>query len=223
MSRPLHLNFLPVLLTAVSIPSFANEHTLDTTPFSGGRQFHLVRALPLDASFYQPPTSDLVTAGIPEKYGHEEWAAVVLTNEFHQHVGIYTILGAKMGVRARELLEARPRSVNVTAQTGTAPPHSCLVDGLQVALGSTLAQNLIHVPESDTPRTAAVFEYQGKKVRLCLKPKIQQTISNIISNAISSHGNLTPAYFTEIESASYRIWAEFDRSVIFDEEILHNR
>ena len=223
MSRSLHPNFLPVLLIAACIPSFANEHAPDTKPLAGERLFHLIKDLPLNAPFYQAPASDLVKAGIPEKYGHEEWAAVVLTNEFHQHVGIYTILGAKMGVRARELLEALPRSVKVSTETGIAPPHSCLVDGLQVALGSTLAQNLIHVPESKTPRTAAVFEYQGKRIRLCLRPEVQQTIADIISNAIAHHGNLTPGYFEEIEAASYRIWAEFDRAVIFDEELLHTQ
>ena len=223
MQRSLHRNFLLFVLIAVCIPSFADEHVLDTKPRPGERLFHLIKDLPLDTSFYQPPTSDLAKAGIPKKYGHEEWAAVVLTNEFHQHVGIYTILGAKMGVRARELLDAPPRSVNVVAETGTAPPHSCLVDGLQVALGSTLAQNLIHVPESNTPRTGAVFEYQDKEVRLSLKQAVQQTISDIIAKAISRYGNLTPAYFTEIEAASYRIWAEFDRTAIFDEEMIHTR
>ncbi len=34
---------------------------------------------------------------IIERYGLEEWKACLLTNEFHRHLGIYSIVGAKMG------------------------------------------------------------------------------------------------------------------------------
>jgi pyrimidine-specific ribonucleoside hydrolase len=184
----------------------------------GERILRILRAFPLDASSYQAPTAELVKAGIPEKFGHEEWAAVVLTNEVHQHVGIYSIVGAKMGVRARELLDAPTRAVNVTVETGGRPPVSCVIDGLQVALGSTLAQNLMHVPAPTEPRVAAVFEYKGRRLRLSLKPEFQRQIDEIIATAVKECGDLTPPYFQRIEAFSYRVWAEFDRRAIFSEE-----
>ena len=156
--------------------------------------------------------------GIPEKFGHEEWESIVLTNEVHQHVGIYSIIGAKMGVRAREILEAPPRTVNVTAETGDKPPLSCLIDGLQVALGSTLGQNLIHAPICKEPRIAATFEFMGRKVRLSLKPEVKKQIGDFIGEAVKDCGDLTPAYFQRVETYSYRVWAELDRKAIFDEE-----
>jgi pyrimidine-specific ribonucleoside hydrolase len=197
---------------------FAHDPAGDAQPPTGGRTYHILKTLPLYANSYQPAAQELVKAGIPEKFGHEEWAAVVLTNEVHQHVGIYNVIGAKMGVRAKEILAAPSRAVNVTVETGNKPPVSCVIDGLQVALGSTFAQDLIHAPACEEPHVAAVFEYKGRKIRLSLKPDVQKRIADFIAQAINDCGNLTPTYFQQIEDYSYRVWAEFDRNTIFDEE-----
>jgi pyrimidine-specific ribonucleoside hydrolase len=194
----------------------AGDHT--SVP-RGERAFQILKTLPLDATAYQPPAAALVAEGIPEKFGHEEWACIVLTHEIHQHAGIYSILGAKMGVRARELLEAPTRTVVVTVETGARPPESCVIDGLQVALGSTLAQDLIHVPPAGRPKVAATFEYKGRKLRLSLKPEFEKKISEFIASAIRECGSLTPAYYENVEAFSYRVWAEFDRRTLFDEEM----
>jgi len=185
----------------------------------GDRPFEILKTLPFDASAYQPAAAELVNQGIPDKFGREEWAAVVLTNEVHQHVGIYSIVGAKMGVRARQLLGAPTRTVSVTVETGSRPPVSCVIDGLQVALGSTLAQDLIHVPTTPEPKVAATFEYKGHTLRLSLKPEFEKRIADSIAAATKQCGDLTPAYFKQIETFSYRVWAEFDRRTIFDEQM----
>lgn len=202
------------------VQSVAHEAGDAVKPACGDRPFLVLKALPSEASSYRSRAGELVRAGIPERFGHEEWAAVVLTNEVHQHVGIYTILGAKMGVRAREILEAPTRAVNVIVETGSLPPMSCAVDGLQVSLGSTLAQDLIHVRSVAHPQVAGVFEYKGHRVRLSLKPEFQKHVDDTISAAVKECGDLTPAYFERVEVASYRVWAEFDRSAIFVEEEL---
>jgi len=186
---------------------------------SGERTYQIMKGIPLDPGAYQPAAAELVKEGIPEKYGHEEWATLVLTNEVHQHVGIYSIVGGKMGLRARELLQATPRSVNVTVETGLHPPLSCIVDGLQVALGSTFAQDLIHAPATESPQAAAVFEYKGRKLRLSLKADVEQKIADAIAKAIKDCGNLTPAYYDRIEQLGYHTWAELDRNTIFSETI----
>jgi len=100
-----------------------------------------------------------------------------------------TVVGAKMAVRARELMHAPMRQVRIVAETGPEPPFACAVDGMQAALASTYAQQLIEAPETDTPTLAATF-----------------TLSN-----------LTPAYFDAIENYCYEVWADFDRQVIFTE------
>lgn len=177
-------------------------------------------ALPQDAVIYNADAAALIREGVPEKFGTEEWTAIVLTHEFHQHVGIYTLLGAKMAVRARELLGAPMRAVEVVAETTRKQPFACMVDGLQVGLGSTLGQNLIEVPEDGTPAVAARFAFGGHTIRLSLKPEYSDRLATIISDARAAHGDLTPAYFEAVEKASYDVWKEFDRKEIFEVEEL---
>jgi pyrimidine-specific ribonucleoside hydrolase len=181
------------------------------------RPFLALRALPMSAESYQPHVAELVRAGIPEKFGHQEWTAIVLTHEVHQHAGIYSILGAKMATRAAELLNAPKRAVKVTAECGTNQPLSCFIDGIQVALGSTLGQGLIKVPDTNEPRIAATFEYKSKQLRLALKAEAEHKVKDFIATSIEEHGNLTAAYFEAVEEHSYRVWADFDRSLIFEE------
>ncbi len=180
------------------------------------RPFQMIRGLPLEPEFYQAPVAELVREGVPEHYGAEEWTAIIFTNELHQHIGIYNIVGAKMGVHARELLGAPTRSIHVKIETGPRPPMACTIDGIQWSLGSTLGQALIEAPVTDTPRVAATFNHDDQTLHLALKPEYQQRIAAIITASIETHGNLTPEYFDAIEAASYEVWREFDRKEIFD-------
>lgn len=186
----------------------------------GERPLAVLKRFPLDPDFYCLQAADLLRNGILEKYGLEEWVATVIAHELHQHVGIYTVVGAKMGVRAREILNAPTRAVHVTVETGTEPPVSCVIDGLQGSLGSTLAQRLIQVPKVPVPRIAAVFRYEDQAIRLSLRSEYDKRIEQTIKTAIENHGNLTPAYFHEIEDRCFDVWAEFDRREIFLEERL---
>ena len=49
---------------------------------------------------YADDVADIVGNCI-KRHGEAEWRAVVLTNDIHGHLGIYSTLGAKMGLRAR--------------------------------------------------------------------------------------------------------------------------
>jgi len=180
----------------------------------------VLKRFPVEPDFYCTEAAELIRKGIVTKYGQEEWAAVVMTHELHQHTGIYTVLGAKMGVRARELLNAPTRAVHVTVETGLEPPVSCTIDGIQASLGSTLAQKLIDVPKVAEPHVAATFEYKDRRIRLSLRPEYQRKVTSIIKTAIEEHGNLTPAYFHQIEDRCFDVWADFDRHEIFSVEQL---
>ena len=208
----------PILGVCLMISAAGQPGKEEHAAPASGRTALILRKMPPEAAAYQTAAAELVQAGVPEKYGIEEWTAVVLTNEIHQHVGIYNMLGAKMACARGELLDAPTRAVDVTAETGKAPPISCLVDGLQAALGSTLGQNLIHVPPTDAPKAAATFAYKGWTVRLSLKPETQRQVAEMIGRAVHECGNLTPAYFARIEKLSYKVWAEADRHEIFAEE-----
>jgi formylmethanofuran dehydrogenase subunit E len=210
---------MALAITAGTSTGFADEHGAHAVR-PGERTFHVLKALPAEADAYQGPAAGLVRRGVPALYGKEEWAAVVLTHELHQHVGVMTTIGAKMAVRARELLEAPPRVVKVVSETGPNPPFSCAVDGLQAGLASTYAQQLIEAPAVDEPRLAATFTYEGRTLRLALRPEFQKQVRACIRTAIKDHGNLTHEYFEEIEAFSYVVWETFDRHEIFDEEFL---
>jgi pyrimidine-specific ribonucleoside hydrolase len=192
-----------------------NAGTASDSPATG-RPFLVLKSLPLDAHAYCDEARMLVRKGVPAKYGQEEWDSVVLTHELHQHLGIYTTLGAKMGVRARELLNAPMRSVHVIAETGREEPLSCMVDGIQVALASTLAQGLIEVPDSDRPSPSATFRYGEKTIRLRLKEEAADRVQEIIRRASKAHGFKSPAYFEAIEAESFDVWADFDRHEVFE-------
>jgi pyrimidine-specific ribonucleoside hydrolase len=174
---------------------------------------------PADPARYTPPVAALLEDGVVARYGLEEFAAVVLTNELHQHIGIYTVLGAKMGVRAREVLQAPSRAVHARMDTTRRQPVACALDGIQMALGSTFGQNLIEAPDRDEPRVAGAFTWRDRRVRLALKPEFAARLWEMILQARERHGDLTPGYFNEIEERSYEVWREWDRVEIFELEM----
>jgi len=152
-------------------------------------------------------------------HGLEEWKAALLTNELHRHLGTYSLIGAKMGIRARELLRAEFDELSVESRAGLKPPLSCLNDGLQVSTGASLGRGTIHVVENQPPALEAVFIHDEKAVRLRLKQPIVDRIWADIADAIKKHGNVTSAYFAAIRQLSLRHWAGLKRSEIFDESI----
>jgi pyrimidine-specific ribonucleoside hydrolase len=178
----------------------------------------ILARFPISAEWYRPGAADLIRAGVVERYGEEEWRAVVLSHELHQHIGIYTILGAKMGVRARELLEAPTRAVRVTLDTGGDGPMTCAADGIQASLASTFGQELVSVEHPEKPILAGTFELEGRSVRLVLRPEYRKTMQGYVDAAKEKHGDLSPGYFEELERISYRVWSEFDRADVFSVE-----
>jgi inosine-uridine nucleoside N-ribohydrolase len=48
------------------------------------------------------------------RYGYDEWKDNVMTDEFHGHLGVFSIVGAKMGIKARELFGVGADLLDVT-------------------------------------------------------------------------------------------------------------
>ena len=174
---------------------------------------------PTDPAYYQPEVAELVREGVVERFGVEEWAAIVVSHEIHQHIGVYTIVGAKMGVRASELLDAPRRAVSVTIKTVADSPMACAVDGVQASMGSTYGQHLIHLVNTRTPGLEATFRLGDETLRMTLKPEYLAKVRGFIDTHSAEHGYLSAPYFEAIRGESYRVWAEWDRSVMFDETL----
>jgi pyrimidine-specific ribonucleoside hydrolase len=151
------------------------------------------------------------------RYGVEEWKAALLTSELHRHLGTYSIIGAKMGIRARELLGASLDELSVESHAGLKPPLSCLNDGLQVSTGASLGRGTIKVLTDNTPRCEAVFVHGNKILRLRLKPNVASRITSEIATLVKRHGGITPAYFRDVRIQSLGHWLELDRGEIFEE------
>ncbi len=169
---------------------------------------------PVDPSMFKEDVRPYVKR-IIEKYGLEEWKACFLTNELHRHLGIYSIVGAKMGIRAREILEAPFDELKVISITGKSPPLSCMNDGLQAATGASLGRGAIEILEQN-PKPAAIFIYGNKKLTLEIKKDVVNRIKKDISAALKTYGGLNREYFAHIRELSIDYWLELDRKKIFD-------
>ena len=127
------------------------------------------------------------------------------------------MLGVKMGLYVKDIFNADALSgdIGITAYTGTVPPVSCLLDGLQASTGSTLGHGLIKVADDPVPPSAkATFTCGGKAVTVALKPEYEAQIEADIKKGVSLYGH-TPEYWKYVENLALRYARDWDREEIF--------
>ena len=89
------------------------------------------------------------------------------------------MLGVKMGLYVKVFFNADGLTghIGIVAYTGSVPPVSCLLDGLQASTGSTLGHGLIKVADSSAPpRAEATFTCGGRSISVALKPEYESQI-----------------------------------------------
>lgn len=157
-----------------------------------------------------------------ERYGAREWKIVVMTNEIHGHLGIYSTIGAKMGVEIMDL--ARERGFHEEPQAlsyaGLVPPVSCFNDGLQISTGATIGHGLIKIADDGSPaRVEAefIFSEEGKSLIITarLKDEFQEMIRGDIRRGVALYGH-RPEYWAYVRTLALRYWSAWDRHDIFD-------
>lgn len=157
------------------------------------------------------------------RYGYDEWKANVMTDEFHGHLGVFSIVGAKMGIKARELFGVGPDMLEVTTFAGIRPPYSCLTDGIQVSTGATLGMGTIHLAADSIARPEAVFKYKDRSIRITLKKEYLEKVDSDVNEGIVKFGLMDDGYWKLIRYNALKYWLEWDRNKIFDiEEIIKN-
>lgn len=157
------------------------------------------------------------------RYGYDEWKANVMTDEFHGHLGVFSIVGAKMGIKARELFDVGTDMLQVITYAGSKPPYSCLNDGIQVSTGATLGMGTIHLASEGKVRPSAVFTYKNRSIRISLKKEYLEQVDADINEGILKFGLMDDGYWKLIRRNALKYWLEWDRNKIFDiEEIGHN-
>lgn len=148
-------------------------------------------------------------------YGYDEWKANIMTDEFHGHLGVFSIVGAKMGIKAREIFGVGPDELSVTTYAGLKPPYSCLNDGIQVSTGATLGMGTIHVSGDSIKRPEAIFTYKKRSVRITLKPEYLRAVNDDISEGIVKFGLMDDGYWKLVRRNALKYWLHWDRNVIF--------
>ena len=182
------------------------------------------------------------------RWGKEEWRAVILTNEIHGHIGIYSTIGAKMGIYALELLSRlcnKAEELKVLSFAGSCPPVSCFNDGLQISTGATLGHGSIKIAKSCSlskgckecadceeliecadARVEAIFRFRAicgteakeMQLRVWLKEELRQQIAGDIANAVKQYGH-TPDYWLQVRRLALDYWQQWNRAEIFETEM----
>ena len=152
---------------------------------------------------------------IISRHGLPEWRAGILTNELHGHLGIYSLIGMKMGIRVREYFNIGLDDLKIHSLAGLSPPISCMNDGLQVSTGSTLGHGLIQSSECSDPQPAAIFIFKNRKIKVSLKKQYVDIIRTDVHEAIMEYGLGTQAYWKCIRELAIKYWLELDRNNIF--------
>lgn len=155
-----------------------------------------------------------------ERFGIREWRLVVLTNEIHGHLGIYSTIGVKMGLRAMELLEEEGyrEEPAIVSYAGSIPPISCMNDGLQVSTGSTLGHGLISIAEVGEGIPAALFTCADDTRRISFRAELRETyrqqIEEDIKRGVTLYGHTNP-YWEYVRELALKYWSSWDRKEIF--------
>jgi pyrimidine-specific ribonucleoside hydrolase len=200
------LRFVFVTLFS-ALPASAHDESTATATV---HQPVVLAAFPTKPEQFQNDVRPFVER-IIARYGAEEWNTAVLVHELHRHLGTFSILGAKMGLRARELLGASLDDLHVESQAGLKPPLSCFNDGLQVATGASLGRGTISVVTTTTPAPEAVFVFGNKRLCLRVKPAVFKRLQNSMQKITGDMNS------PEARHAALEAWAELDRREIFEE------
>lgn len=172
------------------------------------------KTFPVNSTLYKNEYLVLFPS-VPNLYGLTEWKAIVLTNEVHGHTGIYSIIGAKAGVRALEYFNAGVNDIEAVSFAGKKPPLSCFNDGIQISTGATIGQGLITVSDTVIQVPTIIFSHDGQKVRFTLKETVASQMKEDIKTGIRKFG-MSAAYWEYVEELAKKYWKDYDRHEIFE-------
>ena len=184
------------------------------------QRMQVIKAFPQDTSFYM---SDLqpFAEEIRNKYGEDEWVSGVIANELHRHLGVFAIIGVKMGIRAREYFCTGVDEMTVTSHAGGTPPLSCMNDGVQVSTGATPGHGLLRVSTETPFSPAADFTHKGKTIRITLKKELAEKVSSELKEINFVYGLDSDIYWELVRQNSIKYWLQFDRHSIFDIAVIN--
>jgi pyrimidine-specific ribonucleoside hydrolase len=185
---------------------------LESTEKAENRVF---KTFPVDASLYKPEYAEILQTTL-DQFGADEWRVICMTNEIHGHTGIYSIIGAKMGIRAMEYFNVGVNNITVKSFAGNQPPLSCLNDGIQISTGATIGQGLITVSDTVMKIPTVIFEFNNRRITVTLKREVAERMQQDIRHGVQAYGPLTDKYWLYIEELAIKYWREYNRYDICD-------
>ena len=153
---------------------------------------------------------------ILDAHGYHEFKIVALASEIHSHLGLYAIMGAKMGLRIMEYLHVGLDEVSIISYAGSNPPVSCFNDGIQVGTGATIGYGKIDVKPTETPIPAVEVLYNNRKIHFSLKDEILTNIRKEIGNLVQKYGLENEMYWLELRKIAIKYWLEVCRFEAFE-------
>ena len=183
-------------------------------------RMQVIKNMPTDTSFYMPDIQPFVK-NIRNMYGEDEWTSGVIANELHRHLGVFAIIGVKMGIRAREYFCTGVDEMTVTTHAGSTPPLSCMNDGIQVSTGATPGHGLFTVSTEMPFFAGADFTHKERTVRITLKKDLAERISGELKEINFIYGLDSDIYWELVRQNSIKYWLQFDRHEIFDIDIIN--
>jgi len=182
-------------------------------------RMQVMKSVPSDTSFYMTDLQPIVTEVI-KKYGDDEWASGVIANELHRHLGVFAIVGVKMGIRAREYFCTGVDEFSVTSHAGSTPPLSCMNDGIQVSTGATPGHGLLTISPDEPFTPSAEFRYKDKTIRLTLKKEVADKLLAELKEINFVYGLDSNIYWELVRKNTIKYWQQFDRTQIFTIEVI---
>lgn len=164
------------------------------------------------------PDVRLHAESIIARHGENEFFAMLLMNELHEHLGSYSILGVKMGLRAAELLNAPQHGMQVVSHSAARPPVSCLNDGILVSTGSTPGRALFKHEPGPAGSTRVCFAYNGRTIALSVKDEYRSKIQGTIDKLLEQYTLEDERYWLGVRRMSIDIWENWHRRDLFDVE-----
>ena len=168
---------------------------------------------PLPADVLQPDVEARRDAIIAAN-GPDEWFAQLLLNELHEHLGAYSIIGAKMGLRASELLNAPQHKMTIVSAAAPTQPVSCLSDGLLVSTGSTPGAWSVP-PRPRTTGHRGDVTVNGRALTLRLRDEYRARIRATIQDLLSHYTLEDDAYWEGVRELGLEIWQDWHRRDLF--------
>lgn len=194
--------------------SFVNEAIvvlLQSATITNNRVFE---RFPIDTALYKSDYAEILQKTLLD-FGAIEWKAVCLTNEVHGHTGIYSIIGAKLGVRAMEFFNVGVNNLSIKTFSGNKPPLSCFNDGIQISCGATIGQGLITIADTVLQIPTAIVEFNKQKVEFSLKPEIAAEMRQDIKYGVENFGLESEMYWIYIEKLAIKYWEKYNRNDLF--------